>query len=140
MRSQSLIVGILTTLILTTACSTTTTTTPAAAPVDTTTSAVTAETTAAPATPATPPAAAGPTAEEAERFVADAEARLAQLNIDQQRASWVQSTYITYDTQIISARENERLINAGVELAKQAARFDGWQVAGLGGHAASSFR
>ncbi|HEX8172392.1 MAG TPA: M2 family metallopeptidase [Thermoanaerobaculia bacterium] len=121
-------VGILTTLILTTACSTTTTTTPAATPVDTTASAATAETTAAPATPATPPAPAGPTAEEAERFVADAEARLAQLNIDQQRASWVQSTYITYDTQIISARENERLINAGVELAKQAARFDDLQL------------
>jgi peptidyl-dipeptidase A len=71
--------------------------------------------------PATP---AGPTAEEAARFVQDAEARLAKLSEDQQRAAWVQSTYITHDTQILAARENERLIGAGVELAKQAARFD----------------
>ena len=76
-------------------------------------------------TAAPPPAApAGPTAEEAARFVQDAETRLAKLSEDQQRASWVQSTYITEDTQIIAARENERLIGAGVELAKGAARFD----------------
>jgi peptidyl-dipeptidase A len=65
-----------------------------------------------------------PTAEEAAKFVSAAEPRLAKLNEDQQRAAWVQSTYITYDTQIIAARENERLIAAGVELAKEAARFD----------------
>ena len=75
----------------------------------------------------TPPAATtatAPTAEEAARFVQEAEARLARLSEDQQRAAWVQSTYITHDTQIIAARENERLISAGVELAKEAARFD----------------
>lgn len=71
-----------------------------------------------------PPSEAAPTVEEATQFVSEAESRLAQLNEDQQRAAWVQSTYITYDTQIIAARENERLINAGVELAKKAARFD----------------
>ncbi len=77
-------------------------------------------------TETTPPAAAeaAPTVEEATKFVAEAEARLARLNEDQQRASWVQSTYITHDTQIIAARENERLIAAGVELAKKAARYD----------------
>ncbi|HET7436505.1 MAG TPA: M2 family metallopeptidase [Thermoanaerobaculia bacterium] len=64
------------------------------------------------------------TAEQAAKFVADAEARLAQMSVDQQRAAWVQSTYITEDTQILAARENEKLINAGVELAKEAARFD----------------
>jgi peptidyl-dipeptidase A len=72
----------------------------------------------------TPPIETGPTAAEAAQFVADAEARLAAMNVDAQRASWVQSTYITYDTQIISAKENEKLINAGVELAKKAARYD----------------
>jgi peptidyl-dipeptidase A len=65
-----------------------------------------------------------PTLEEATQFVTDAEARLAAINLDANRASWVQSTYITYDTQIMAAKENEKLINAGVELAKQAARFD----------------
>ena len=73
---------------------------------------------------ATPPAETGPTVEEATQFVNEAEARLAQLNVDSQRASWVQSTYITHDTQLMAARENEKLINAGVELAKRAARFD----------------
>ena len=76
------------------------------------------------AAPASPPAPAGPTVEEANRFVAEAEARLAAINVDANRAAWVQQTYITEDTQILSAKENERLINAGVELAKQAARFD----------------
>src|SRR5436190_20468375 len=40
----------------------------------------------------------GSTAEEAAKFVADSEARLAAMNVDAQRASWVQSTYITDDT------------------------------------------
>ncbi|HEX7707231.1 MAG TPA: M2 family metallopeptidase, partial [Thermoanaerobaculia bacterium] len=67
---------------------------------------------------------APPTAEEAARFVVEAEARLAALNVDYMRAAWIQSTYISHDSQIIAARENEKLINAGVELAKSAARFD----------------
>lgn len=73
-------------------------------------------------------ASATPTTEDAIRFVNDAEARAAAMNVDAQRASWVQSTYITYDTQIISAKENERAINLGVELAKQAAKYDNVQV------------
>jgi len=83
-------------------------------------------------TPATTPETintpASPTAAEAAQFVDEAEARLAAMNVDAQRASWVQSTYITHDTQILSARENEKLINAGVELAKRAARFDGLEL------------
>ena len=74
--------------------------------------------------PVTPPPPAGPTAEEAARFVADAEETLLRLGNEQQRASWVQSTYITEDTQAIAAAANENAINAGVRLAKQAARFD----------------
>ncbi|PYQ29568.1 MAG: peptidyl-dipeptidase [Acidobacteria bacterium] len=70
----------------------------------------------------------GPTAEEAAKFVADSEARLAAMNVDAQRASWVQSTYITDDTQVIAAKENEKLINAGVEMAKEAAKFDHLQL------------
>ncbi|MFZ2490562.1 MAG: M2 family metallopeptidase, partial [Thermoanaerobaculia bacterium] len=52
----------------------------------------------------------------------------AELGQSAQRAAWVQSTYITGDTQMIAARENERLITAGVELAKEAARFDGLEL------------
>ncbi len=71
---------------------------------------------------------AAPTADEAAQFVNEAEARLAAMNVDAQRAAWVQATYITHDTQILAARENEKLINAGVELAKQAARYDGLEL------------
>jgi peptidyl-dipeptidase A len=75
-------------------------------------------------TAAAPPTPASPTAADAARFADQAEQRLAAINVDAQRAAWVAATYITDDTQVISARENERAINAGVELAKEAARFD----------------
>jgi peptidyl-dipeptidase A len=78
--------------------------------------------------PAPPPPPPGPTAADAAKFVADAEARLAAMNVDAQRAAWVQSTFITEDTQVIAAKENEKLINAGVEMAKEAARFDKLQL------------
>ena len=106
------------------ACTTTSATAPAPTPVPATETAQTMTTETMPAAPAP----AGPTADEAAQFVAEAEARLAAMNVDAQRASWVQSTFITYDTQIMSARENEKLINAGVELAKRAARFDGLEL------------
>jgi len=78
------------------------------------------------ATDQTPPAsaAAAPTAAEATQFVTEAEAKLAAVNVEQQRASWVASNFITYDTQILAAAANEKQIALGVELAKQAARFD----------------
>jgi peptidyl-dipeptidase A len=65
-----------------------------------------------------------PTAAEATRFVSEAEARLAEVNVEQQRAAWVAENFITYDTQIIAAQANEKQINLGVDLAKKAARFD----------------
>ena len=65
-----------------------------------------------------------PTAGDAGRFVKDAEARLAELNVEQQRAEWVAENFITCDTQSIAAQASEKQINAAVELAKQAARFD----------------
>lgn len=113
-------------IVLLAACSTTVTpvATPQSAP-DTTAATESTPPMTATAEPTAPAAPAAPTVEEANQFVMDAEARLAAANVDQQRASWVQSTFITYDTQIINARENERFINLGIELAKKAARFDG---------------
>ncbi|HEY6805249.1 MAG TPA: M2 family metallopeptidase [Pyrinomonadaceae bacterium] len=64
-------------------------------------------------------------ADEAVRFMADAEKRLMDLSIKQQRADWVKSTYITDDTEKISADANTELIAAVTELAEQAKRFDG---------------
>jgi peptidyl-dipeptidase A len=69
-----------------------------------------------------------PTAEEAKKFVEEAEQRLLKLWIDSSRADWVKSTYITDDTEIMAAQANERSITAGVEYAKQATRFDGVKI------------
>lgn len=66
----------------------------------------------------------GPTAEEAREFIDQAESRLQELYTDAERMSWVQSTYITHDTEILSAKLMERALSAHVELAKEAVRFD----------------
>lgn len=65
------------------------------------------------------------TAAEGERFIADAEKRLLALNIKFGRADWVKSTYITDDTEALSAQANTDLIAATTELAEQARRFEG---------------
>ena len=75
---------------------------------------------------ATPLAAAqAPTAAEAQAFAAAAEARLMDLWIAAERADWVQSTYITDDTEALAAQAQQRVIAATMELAAQARRFDG---------------
>jgi peptidyl-dipeptidase A len=65
-----------------------------------------------------------PTVAEAEEFMRGAETRLNDLAVKASRASWVQSNFITDDTEIISADANEALIGATTELAKQATRYD----------------
>lgn len=65
-----------------------------------------------------------PTAEEARKFLEDAEAKLLAASNEAGRASWVYSTYINQDTEALAARASERQIQLGVELAKQAVRFD----------------
>ncbi|UUZ55260.1 M2 family metallopeptidase [Massilia sp. H-1] len=45
-----------------------------------------------------------PTVAEAERFVADAEARLKKLEFNAARTDWVYQTYITDDTEAITAQ------------------------------------
>ncbi len=66
-----------------------------------------------------------PTAAQAQAFITEAETALLTLANEASRAGWVQSTYITDDTEILAARANERLIAASVEFAKKAARYDG---------------
>jgi peptidyl-dipeptidase A len=65
-----------------------------------------------------------PSAEEARKFVDEAEPRLLALANEAGRAAWVQSNFITQDTEALAAKANERAIAAQVEYAKQAARFD----------------
>jgi len=75
-----------------------------------------------------PPPPSGPTAEEARRFVQEAEARLYELGLEAGRAAWVQANFITEDTQQIAAVAQERLTANLVRLAKEAARFDHLQL------------
>jgi len=61
---------------------------------------------------------------DAERFLADAEKRLLDLNIKAARADWVKSTFITDDTEAIAADANEAVIGATTELAEQSRRYE----------------
>jgi peptidyl-dipeptidase A len=65
------------------------------------------------------------TAKEAAAFLAQAEPKLLALANEASRAGWVQSTFITDDTETLAALANERLIAATAAFAKRAARFDG---------------
>ncbi|MEN3327190.1 MAG: peptidyl-dipeptidase [Acidobacteriota bacterium] len=62
--------------------------------------------------------------DEAEKFLADAEKRLLDLNIKAGRADWVKSTFITDDTETLAAEANENLIAATTELAEQARKYE----------------
>jgi peptidyl-dipeptidase A len=62
--------------------------------------------------------------DEAEKFLADAEKRLMDLNIKAQRADWVKSTFITNDTELLAAEANENLIAATTELAEQSRKYE----------------
>ncbi len=66
---------------------------------------------------------AEPTLAEARAFLDRAQAKLLDLSVQQQRADWVKDTFITYDTEILSAKAEEQVIAATMELAKQSTRF-----------------
>jgi peptidyl-dipeptidase A len=63
-------------------------------------------------------------ADDAKRFLADAEERLNTLNVESQRGDWVHENFITDDTEALSAKGDQRLIDEQVKDAKEAARFD----------------
>jgi peptidyl-dipeptidase A len=56
-------------------------------------------------------------------FLADANDKLLKLVNEANEAGWVLGTYITVDTQALSARADEAYVNASTEYAKRAARF-----------------
>lgn len=68
---------------------------------------------------------AGPTPEDARAFMDQAEKQLRALSIESSRAGWVQSNFITGDTELLAAKANEKLIAATTQLALDARRFDG---------------
>lgn len=69
-----------------------------------------------------------PTAADAEEFIKRAEEELRQLNIKASRAGWVQSNFITDDTETMAAEANEAIIAAVTRLAKESRKFDGLQL------------
>jgi peptidyl-dipeptidase A len=68
---------------------------------------------------------AKPAGEDARQFLDEAQSRMLDLSIEANRAEWVKSTYITEDTEILAAHADQKMIDANVEYAKQATRFDG---------------
>ncbi|MBM3728006.1 MAG: M2 family metallopeptidase [Acidobacteria bacterium] len=68
--------------------------------------------------------AAAQTQADAAKFLESAETRLLKLANAAGRAGWIQSTYITSDTEALAADTNEALINLGKELARTAAGYD----------------
>jgi len=66
-----------------------------------------------------------PTAAEAREFMNKAEARLADLSVKVQRASWVQENFITDDTQAMAADAIDEVTAITTELVEQSKRFDG---------------
>jgi len=71
----------------------------------------------------TPTRAAAPTLAEARAFLNRAQSKLLELSVEDQRADWVKSTFITYDTEILAAKADEDLIAATMALAKESTRF-----------------
>jgi peptidyl-dipeptidase A len=68
--------------------------------------------------------AAKPTVAEAQKFITEAEQRLLALNLKASRASWVQSNFITDDTETMAADTQNELTATTTELAAAARRFD----------------
>ena len=64
-----------------------------------------------------------PTLADARAFLDRAQSQLLELSVQDGRADWVKSTYITYDTEILSAKADEDQIAATMQLAKESTRF-----------------
>ncbi len=65
-----------------------------------------------------------PTVADAQAFMDKAEAELLTLSNAGQQAGWVQETYITPDTEALSARALEQAIGRATELVEQSKKFD----------------
>ncbi|WEK47275.1 MAG: M2 family metallopeptidase [Candidatus Andeanibacterium colombiense] len=63
------------------------------------------------------------TADGAKQFVDSAETQLGTLSLTQQRADWINETYITDDTDALAADERTKYIELQVNLALDAAKY-----------------
>ncbi|GER06879.1 peptidase M2 [Iodidimonas muriae] len=66
---------------------------------------------------------AAPTVEDAIQFVKEAEATVSRESEAAARTAWVNSNFITYDTNWLSAKSSEKMTTLGVELAQKASTF-----------------
>jgi len=73
-------------------------------------------------------AAPKPTIAEAEQFIKAAEARINELGVKTNHASWVQENFITDDTEALAADAQDQMTAAMTELIEQSRRFDGLQM------------
>ena len=64
------------------------------------------------------------TVADSKKFLDDAEKKLFDLNLEAGQAQWIQSTYITDDSEAVAAKANERLIAEAVRLSKGTVKFD----------------
>jgi peptidyl-dipeptidase A len=64
-----------------------------------------------------------PTLAEARAFLDRAQSKLLELSTQDNRAGWVRSTFITYDTEILAAKADEDQIAATMQLVKESTRF-----------------
>jgi len=67
---------------------------------------------------------APPTAADAKTFLDTVNDTMKRLGVEQSRAGWVQQTFITDDTEALSARANQLAIDAAARFAKDAVKFD----------------
>jgi peptidyl-dipeptidase A len=64
-------------------------------------------------------------AETADEFVARTNKELADISLEVNAAGWTQATYITFDTQFLTAKANERLLGAFSGLVAESKKFEG---------------
>src|SRR5262249_58417852 len=67
---------------------------------------------------------AAPSAADAKVFLDRVNATMLKLGVANSQAGWVQQTYITDDTEAISARVNQEYTDTVARFAKEATRFD----------------
>jgi peptidyl-dipeptidase A len=65
-----------------------------------------------------------PTAEDAKKFMDEVNDTIFKMSLESGQAGWVAATYITDDTQALSARATQRIIDKIAQYAKEAVRFD----------------
>ncbi|NNJ72739.1 MAG: peptidase M2 family protein, partial [Enterobacterales bacterium] len=61
--------------------------------------------------------------ETAKEFIDSAEAEMLDVAIEAERAAWVNSNFITYDTDMIASEAGEKLTVTGVRLANESKQF-----------------